>query len=468
MLSSLSLPFGGTRQNLRTLFYYPEAHANLRSTAWLDGLRGVAAFEVLLYHWHLQFWNFSHNPTYGSTADTRQWWRLPFIRNFSNSGHTMVNVFFVISGFVLTHRSLIYIRSKNYDKLYPSISSAIFRRNIRIYLPTCAVSFFGMLLTYFGTRDVGLAGKRDYFYQQVIDWIYACRDFSQPFHDYNKEYDLLHRYQSVFWTLPLEIYGSIVCYITVMAVARITHPVKRSTVVIVITWFALVKANWWSANFLAGMLHADFSIWQEKTVKSWSTGHLAKYIWGIVFIWAFYVAGLPDAQYDQYPLPGFDWYYSHVPDPWKDIEHGGRFWWMMSGISLTVSISQLPGLKRLFEARICQYLGRISFMLYLVHSYVFNAFGKWWKDTLQFLCGTVEGHLPNTDTPMRVLKGPWWYIWYLGFWIVMLPVVLVVSGQVTKYIDDPSIQFAKWLEGKATKDDRIDHTASIPLSSLAS
>lgn len=468
MLSLSSLPSSSTRHALRVLFNYPEARTNLRPTAWLDGLRGVAAFEVLLYHWHLQFWNFSHNPTYGSTADTRQWWRLPFIRNFSNSGHTMVNVFFLISGFVLTQRSLTLIRSQNYDKLYPSISSAIFRRAIRIYLPTCAISFFGMLLTYIGMTDVGVAGKQDSFILQFVDWFYACRDFAQPFHEYYKDSDIIHRYESVFWTLPLEFYGSMVCYLTLMAVARITHPVNRTAVVVIVTWFALVKANWWTANFLAGMLHAEFSIWQEKTEKSWSTGRIAKCFWAAVFIWAFYVAGLPEAQYDKYSLPGFDWYYSHVPNSWREVENGGRFWWMISGICLTVSISQLQTLKHIFETRICQYIGRISFMLYLVHPYVFNTVGKMWKNNLQMFLGTEEGHLPNSDIPKIVLHGPWWYVWYLGFWVVMLPVVLVVSGQVTKYIDDPSMRFAKWLEGKAIEDSREDYTTSVPMASLAS
>jgi len=134
-----------TRHILRTLFNYPETRAQLRSTAWLDGLRGVAAFEVLIYHYHLQFLGYDHNPAYGSRRDTYQWWRLPYIRNFYHSGHAMVNVFFLISGFVLTQRSLTLIRSQNYDKLYPSISSAVFRRAIRIYLPCFAITFVGMV-----------------------------------------------------------------------------------------------------------------------------------------------------------------------------------------------------------------------------------------------------------------------------------------------------------------------------------
>jgi hypothetical protein len=86
-----------TRHALRILFNYPDARLHLRPTAWLDGLRGVAAFEVLLYHYHLQFLGYGHNPAYGSRADAMQWWRLPFIRNFYHSGHSMVHQILIFS-----------------------------------------------------------------------------------------------------------------------------------------------------------------------------------------------------------------------------------------------------------------------------------------------------------------------------------------------------------------------------------
>jgi peptidoglycan/LPS O-acetylase OafA/YrhL len=318
-----------------------------------------------------------------------------------------------------------------------------------------------MLLTYYGLKDS--PPKQEYIFLQVVDWFYACRDFVQPFHNYNNESDIIHRYEWTMWTLPLEIYGSVICYLTVMAVARITHPVKRSAVVLLFTWFAAVKGNWWSTNFLIGMLHADFMIWQGKTERSLTTSFTVKCLWGGVFIWALYLAGLPDAHYEEYNLPGFDWYYHNTPMSWQGIEGGGRFWWMISGITLTVSISQVPLLRKIFETRLCQYLGRISFMLYLVHMYVFELVGRMWKNMLSDLVAE-DVYSEETKTTTRIARGNGLYFVYFGFWIVMLPVVLIVAGQVTKYVDDPSIRFAKWLETKFIEDDDGKEIASsIPV-----
>jgi len=131
---------------------------------------------------------------------------------------------------------------------------------------------------------------------------------------------------------------------------------------------------------------------------------------------------------------------------------------MLSGVTITVAISQLPLLKSIFETGFCQYLGRISFMLYLVHMNVFELLGKYWKRMLVNM-------MPKTDD--GAYAGYFEvYVVYFGFWVVMMPIVLVVAGQVTKYVDDPSVRFAKWLETKFIEDDEKE--GSIPLSSLPS
>ena len=443
--------FGKTRSlrvALRTLCGWPEPSSKpLRSTAWLDGLRGVAALEVLLYHWHLYFLGVGYNPAWGSQEDTKQWWRLPFIRNYYHSGHAMVNVFFTISGFVLTHRSLMLIRSSQRGKVYDSLSSAVFRRAIRIFLPTIPITFFGMILIYTRIKVDDHIEVQSSIFAQVADWFSVTMNYINPFHDYANQWDILNKYEYVMWTLPLEFYGSIVCYVVMLGCARVTSYWKRNVIVLTVMYFAFVKGNWWSFNFLAGTLLADYTLHQDaqKSSNKIMQTRAIRLFWLVILIWSFYLCGLPDAKPEEYNLPGFDWYYAHVPASQAFIEGGGRFWWMVAGISLTVSISQLSEARAIFETTFCQYLGKISFMLYLVHTYTYLIIGSHWKGFLSTLLGH-KVYSKEFEAELFLLSTFGEYLVYIFFWLVMLPVVFIVSACVTRFIDEPAIKFAKSLE----------------------
>lgn len=452
---------GIASSTFRTLFNYTESSSKkLRSTAWLDGLRGIAAFEVLLYHYHLYMLGVGYNPAYGSTPDTKQWWRLPFIRNYYHSGHAMVNVFFTISGFVLTYRSLSLIRSRQRHKLYESLSSAVFRRAIRIFLPVIAVTFFGFILVSVGLKEDSTMPRLDNVFLQFADWFAETLKFCNPFHEYTNQWDILHRYEHVMWTLPLEYFGSIVCYLCMLGCARITSYLKRSFLFLAIAYLAFMKANWWSANFMVGTMLADFVLWQETDKEAFNfmgiKGKLWRGFWWAVFTWSFYLIGLPDSKPDDYNLPGFDWYYAHVPASQQAIEHGGRFWWMVAGVCLTISISQLHELKRICETRFCQYLGKISFMLYLVHTYTHLLIGDALRGFLTAIFST-RVYSERFQADVEIVSALGSLMIYFIFWGTMLPIVFIVSGAATRYIDDPSIRFARYLELKFVDEDKGDN-----------
>lgn len=461
--ASHSGPYASTskRRILRALFSVSGASGKRpRPTAWLDGLRGVAATEVVLHHYHHHFLGTGYNYAYGSLPGTFQWWRLPVIRNYYHSAHAMVNVFFVISGFVLTQKSLSHIRTRQLDKLLPSLSSAVFRRLLRIFLPVIPITFFGMILVRLKIKGTGgLVSPVEYqstILLQVWDWYKQTEKFLNPFHNYENPWDLVHTYEHVMWTLPVEYYGSIVCFLTVLATAQVTNTMKRAFIMICVMYLAMRRANWWSTNFLSGTLLADFVLSQERE-GSHSRMMLRKgtvtsnVVWSIVFIWSFYLCGLPDPKPGEYNLPGYDFYISKTPESFRGIEDGGRFWWMLAGIGLTVSASQLDLVRKLLETRLCQHLGKVSFMLYLSHVYVWESIGKYW---LGWLTSCVSSNspekLPFFDSTMSTSSA---VCVYLVFWITMIPVVAIISGVLTTYVDDPSVRFAKWLEEKFIMDD---------------
>lgn len=105
-------PSWRTTVTLKKLTGYPPAPSTLE-TSWLDGLRGIAAFLVMMHHygWDL-FWATTYEaPCGASILDQQgqpfgrpytQFWRLPFFSIWMTSDHTQVSVLFVLSSFVLS------------------------------------------------------------------------------------------------------------------------------------------------------------------------------------------------------------------------------------------------------------------------------------------------------------------------------------------------------------------------------
>lgn len=92
--------------------YRPMGHIRDPAQAALDGLRGIACFIVAIYHFLLCMFNES-SLIYGYTMDESlpgggvrsSFWHWPVVR-IVYAGPGMVSVFFVISGYVLSHRTL--------------------------------------------------------------------------------------------------------------------------------------------------------------------------------------------------------------------------------------------------------------------------------------------------------------------------------------------------------------------------
>lgn len=109
-------------------------------TAWLDGLRGWAAFNVAIVHltvythdWAELCYGIELLPNYYLTSPIT--W--PFIRLIFSGGHFAVMLFFHISGYVLTRRlvSMMHEGPSRHDEVVDGVHSAIVRRPFRLFLP---------------------------------------------------------------------------------------------------------------------------------------------------------------------------------------------------------------------------------------------------------------------------------------------------------------------------------------------
>lgn len=430
----------------KIICYPTPSSLNLRSTSWLDGVRGVAALGVYMFH-AMGCWA-GLVPAWHADKDQNNILQLPILRTFLVSGGTAVCLFFAISGYVLTHKSLRLIRGSSGHMVYSGVASSMFRRGFRLYLPPIFLTFCEML-----TTRIGFAPPFNFafvpessFFGQFVDWVNETNRLINPFYNFEGAIQGINphpKYDAVVWTIPLEFYGSFVCYILLLGFVLVPGNKIRMGLVATLSSLGMMMGSWNIFCFLAGMWIADFNLSQDENGSMSSTMPRTKgIIWTLIFVLSFYSAGMPALSAygaDLKPMPGFEFLRDLIPAGLY-LEDPSRFWWSVSGVLLLLSISQLPRLKAIFETNFCQYLGKISFSLYLVHVFCVVLFGL----SLQKLLMQIAGLEPNAGTVL------YWLI--CGVWFLIFTfIVFAIAAQVERWIDVPSVKFAKWLEAKCLK-----------------
>lgn len=320
----------------------------------------------------------------------------------------------------------------------------MFRRGFRLYLPPVFLTFCEMVASHFG---IGPPLNFTFvpepsFPAQVLDWVKETNRFVNPFYNFSRAVrgvPTYTKYDAVIWTIPLEFYGSFVCYILLLSLARVHSNRARMSVVAGFAILSMLAGCWHFSCFAAGMLIADYNLHQESLNKQQEKHEI---FWTLLFGLAFYVAGLPTfalGDAESKPMPGFEMIRKLTP-LWLRLDDHARFMWSLSGIAFLLSISQLPRLKAVFETRFCQYLGRISLSLYLAHEFCIVLFGLKIKTLLQQLAGVEE----NARTLMYCMVCG---VWYALFTFLMF----LVAAHGERWVDKPSVRFARWLEEKCLK-----------------
>lgn len=427
----------------------------LRRTAYLDGLRGFAA--LLVYWGHHQLW--AHEPHHADRilenafGYENQYYfaTLPGIRTFFSGGHYSVSCFFVISGYVLSAKPLSLIHSSDHLPLGDNVSSALFRRWIRLYLPLIVTTFLMLLLWHvFGVLP-NFEPQRT-FRDELWRWYVEFKNFSFIFRLGGEPW-LSYHFHS--WSIPVEMKGSIVIYTAVMAFSRCTHAARLWSELGLIWYFMYVVDGGHYAMFMAGMLLCDLDLLSAaNNLPAWMNKlkPYKQYIFIVLFAVSIYLGGCPSYSWDNQFLrksPG--WYYlaKLAPQAAFDYKWFYLFW---AAVLLVASVPRIAPLKRFFESRFCQYLGRVSYAFYLFHGPILWTLG----DRMYAATGmTRESHA--LGIPGWVNRFPLPRFGPFGLepcfvlpHLILLPVTLWVAEIGTTLIDEPSIRVAAWMYQKFT------------------
>jgi peptidoglycan/LPS O-acetylase OafA/YrhL len=423
----------------------------IRRTAYLDGLRGFAAFLVYWHHHNL--WAHDSNgqskileSAFGYEGQN-YFSCMHGIRIFFTGGHFAVGVFYVISGYVLSAKPLALIHSGEFVKLGDNLSSALFRRWLRLYIPLiCTTLIFVFIWHAFGFWAAPLKSEPT-LKDELWKWYVEFKNFSFVFRTGGKPW---FTYNPHLWSIPVEFQGSIVVYTSLLALSRCTRNARLWCQLGLIFYFMYIADGSFCALFLSGMLLSDLDLLvsgDELPNFFWRLEKHKDIIFGSLFFASIYLGGVPSISREIEVLRNSKgWYYLSFLKPQAvfDFKWFYLFW---AAVFMVSSVPRIPWLKGFFETRFCQFLGRISFSLYLVHGPILWTLA----DRIYAAVGWVtEEH--RTTIPQWVDKFPLPKSGPMGLepafllpHIILLPITFWLAEIVTRAIDEPSIRFTTWL-----------------------
>ncbi|KHO00246.1 Acyltransferase 3 [Metarhizium album ARSEF 1941] len=314
--------------------YYPSKPRALHKTSFLDGLRGYAAFIVAVFHlagiqpdnvWVNETWGVNEREGMGSNL-----LQLPFIRVLF-LGVPMVAFFFLISGFVLSYKSLLLIRSGEHERLSESLVSLIFRRGLRLFLPSIAgITFEKVVVPCVYSGPPPVSTMMSDVYAQVSALVFCWR---------------WDKHNADLFTIPIDGHWAVALFMVGLFAAEVEAVIEERR---------------------RGQRQENGSR-SAARCGPW-TSRLQSALWIAVFLVGLYLAGYPMERAEI--SPGFRWLLSHTPKVYRDGDGfilPAKFWCSVSAVLVCAALFRVPTLQRAFTTPVAQYLGDVSYSVYLVH-----------------------------------------------------------------------------------------------------
>ncbi|KAK7753808.1 hypothetical protein SLS62_004174 [Diatrype stigma] len=448
--------------------YVKKAHP----TAWLDGLRGIAAFFVVWHHTSLLFFSWDIHSGWKGLGDNPV--QLPILR-LAISGLPNVYVFFVVSGYALSYKPLKLLRLERPEDTCGTLASSAFRRHSRLFMPAAAVCFFSMLMArlgWFGDGD-GIPGAAattmgmphfDTLWGQLWDYVDFMLKLTDPFRVGPGWWP----YNEPLWTLPVEFRCSFVIFGLLLAVAG-SSARTRFVLFSGVAVFSVYSLHLPEFLFCGGMLVAALRLHFDEdedeatnnqrigldtaaastprtidTIRSWwakfSGCRPVKLAASVAcFAASLHVLSMPKISMGGDEAAGFRTLARLIPERYYAVGVPENFWLAQGAVSLLLTVDRSPPLQKLFTNCFAQYLGRISYSLYLIHGLLLQS--------VAFFIGKRLIHTINPE-----VKGL--YILMVAFTAMIFWTVLIWAADLGwRFIDSPSVRFSSWLQRKLCRRD---------------
>jgi peptidoglycan/LPS O-acetylase OafA/YrhL len=341
----------------------------MKRVAYLDGLRGFAALQVVVMHYVLAF-----APAIGNIAPAvpHPAWEHWFIHSplfFFADGYVAVSIFFLISGTVLTY---------SFEASGRSFSTQVARRIIRLGLPMAASILLGAIW-YFSFPQAHLQAAA---FLQNTTWLgqvgpahprigavlkelctallFGHAHFSLVFPGMLGErvglMQLSQSFNAPLWTLHLELYGSFIVLLLVVAERTLSRFWHRLVCIVAACGLIAHPLGLFVIGYLAAKMLST-SPWQ--TI---SASKMAKMLGCAGVILGVSMSAHVAPAWFMRAYGRFTWF-EKLPMKADDFHFFSQYGAMLIFFGILV----LPGFQRVLGAGLGRVLGKYSFSVYLVH-----------------------------------------------------------------------------------------------------
>ncbi len=375
--------------------------------AFLDGLRGIAALQVVILHYATAFL-----PGLVQDSLPPASWGAPFANSpffFLCNGYAAVYVFFLMSGFVLRGAFM----------KMAVLPLGAWRRLVRLGVPAAAAACFAVGLfaadpsahfraaavsgsvTWLAKLILAPASWRALLHEALLNSMLIGYQGVSVLPDWLHQPSISSSFNPPLWTLHKELFGSLIC-LGFAALFRWARWLAWPVLLVLV--FKYGGAPLFS--FVIGFALAAF---YPRRLPWWlQLGGGACLALGL---WSCRLEPLPPVMVLHRLLR-----HAHVVGVWE-------FSYELSGLLIFLGVLNLPVAQRLLETRPAQRLGHVSFALYLLHFPVMATLGaEVFLLLIKFL-----------SQPFAALVT----------FLIGLAVTLAAALLFTKYVDEPAVRLSR-------------------------
>ncbi|KAL3453162.1 hypothetical protein BJX65DRAFT_303052 [Aspergillus insuetus] len=255
------------------------------------------------------------------------------------------------------------------------------------------------------------------------------------------------------WTMPIELKGSFVIYLTILGLLPATPKARLKTVALLAALFLYFGIHHLFC-FFSGLLFAEYEVMNQNRTRfvapvtqklpmKKARRSLAAFM--VLFAIGIYLLCLPYRG-------GFyeDYCYSsrlRILPYWDHLLKRINIWWSIGAIRLVAAIRCLPLIKRVIASRIAQFLGEISFSLNLLHQTFIRVLRN---PNLNWTCWKLWEMSFESTKADEAGSDVYYWSWSVAAAFIF-PLLVMAAAVMTRTVDRRSIalahQFEEWLSG---------------------